>query len=353
MKHIIYIFLVITFLGCSILSSSDQATSENKFDDRGYFRIMFYNTENLFDTYDDTLKNDEQFLPKGDKHWTYTKYLEKLKNIYKVIIGVGGWEPPEVVGLCELENRLVLEELLSKTPLQNIDYEIIHFESPDRRGIDVGMLYRKSKFQVIEKKPIPVVFPFDANKPTRDILYVKGITSKNDTLHLFVNHWPSRWGGQMETDGKRQYAASVVRKNVDSILNTNPKANIVIMGDFNDHANNKSLTDVLRANRKYDNISNNELYNLTYHLEESEGLGTHKYQGEWGVLDHLIVSGNILNHTTNPFSSLSGVHIYNKEFLLEKDNGAVGYKPFRTYVGFKFHGGFSDHLPVYLDLYRH
>lgn len=319
-------------------------------DARGYFRIMFYNTENFFDTFDDPEKSDEQFTPDGEKHWTSDKYRKKLMNICRVIVAVGGWEPPEVVGFCEVENLFCLEELVDKTPLSNLGYKIVHHESPDNRGIDVALLYRPEKFTVLNEYPIKVVFPFDANKPTRDILYVEGVTTRKDTLHIFVNHWPSRWGGEMETEDKRIHVATIVRHHADSILSLQPNANIIIMGDLNDHIDNQSVKEYLKANLSYDNINNKELYNLTARLQEEEGKGSHKYEGEWGILDHIIVSGALIGKKNTVYSEITDAQILDAAFLLERDEQNVGYRPFRTYIGFRFHGGYSDHLPVYLDI---
>ncbi len=173
------------------------------------YKIMFYNVENLFDTYDDSLINDEEFLPEGDRFWNNHKYYSKLNNIYKVIVAVGGWQPPAIIGLCEIENRTVLNDLVNNTPLVKFEYQIIHKESPDRRGIDVGLLYRKELFQPISYEAIPINFPNNPESKTRDILYVKGIAEKSDTLNIFINHWPSRWGGQLESEDRRLFVASV------------------------------------------------------------------------------------------------------------------------------------------------
>ncbi len=318
---------------------------------RGDLRFMFYNCENLFDTYDDSLKIDESFLPDREHYWTPSKYRKKLNNISKVITAVGQWELPEVIGVCEIENRKVLEDLIHKTALKKFRYRIIHKESPDRRGIDVGFLYRPDKFKPLSYKAIRVKFPFDANKPTRDILYVKGTDNFKDTLHIFINHWPSRWGGQTETDRKRKFAASVLKKEVDSLFSTDKNPNIVIMGDLNDYPTNNSVMKVLKAQTQYNNIKQESLYNLAWYLQEVKGKGSHKHKGEWGVLDQIIISGSLLNQKNKIHTSVDNAHVFEAPFLLEPDNNYTGLKPFRTYIGFKFHDGYSDHLPVYLDLF--
>lgn len=353
MRYITLFILSIILLvsACSTSKNTSQKEIENSFEEveRGYFRIMFYNAENLFDTFDDSLKTDEEFLPDGDKHWTKEKYYKKLSNVGKVITAVGGWEPPDVIGLCEIENRYVLDGLTKFSLLKNFKYRIIHEESPDQRGIDVGLLYLQDKFTPIYFRAIPIVFPDDSRK-TRDILYVKGKTTKNDTLHIFVNHWPSRWGGQVNSESKRVYVAGVLRNVVDSIFETNLNANIIITGDFNDEPEDISISENLKAIKEYDNIKNGELYNLSYYLQKTKGQGSHKYQGNWGMLDQFIVSGNLLTKNGRIYTSTDDVHVFNADFLLEKDEANMGSMPFRTYIGFKYNGGFSDHLPVFLDL---
>ncbi len=315
------------------------------------FRIMFYNVENLFDTEDDPKKKDEEFLPKGNRFWTKYKYWDKEKRIYKVITAVGGWEPPDIIGVCEIENRKVITDLVNNTPLVKFNYQIVHKESPDKRGIDVGFLYRKETFTLIDKKFLPINFPFSPNSKTRDILYAKGITNSKDTLHIFINHWPSRWGGQLESEPRRVFVASVLRHSIDSLINISKKTNIIIAGDFNDEPNNNSIVKILQASSKVNNIQNDKLYNLSGYIQENKNAASHKYQGVWGMLDQFIVSGYLLNQTNSITTGINDVHIFKANFLMEKDEAYYGFKPKRTFVGFKYNDGFSDHLPVYLDLF--
>ncbi len=315
------------------------------------FRIMFYNVENYFDTEDDTTKRDHEFLPEGTRRWTSYRFYDKRNKIAKVIAAVGEWEFPAIVGICEIENRSVLKTLVKYSPLKKANYRIIHKESPDKRGIDVGLLYLKEKFKPYNYRAIEIQFPFNLDRKTRDILYVGGITSTKDTLHVFVNHWPSRWGGQLESEPSRLYVASVLRGAVDSLFAINKNANIVIMGDLNDYPDNKSLTDVLDAKGNYDTIVPNELYNLSVYLQENQDIGTHKHGTIWGVLDQVIVSGAMLQPTAQLRTSPQDFHIYRNDFLLEQDEQNIGIKPFRTYSGFRYLGGYSDHLPIYLNLF--
>jgi hypothetical protein len=185
-KMIVYRLHIIIGLALTLLITTQVNCQQ------AHFRVMFYNVENLFDTFDDTLTRDEEFLPEGDRHWNSNKFYKKLNNIYKVILNVGEWNPPAIVGLCEIENRFVLNQLVYETPLKKFDYKVIHFDSPDRRGIDVGLLYRKDAFRKDTAYVFPINFPFNSNSKTRDILYVKGSFGDLDTVHIFINHWPSR-----------------------------------------------------------------------------------------------------------------------------------------------------------------
>lgn len=314
------------------------------------YKVMFYNVENLFDTYNDSLTNDEEFLPEGDRFWNNYKYYTKLNQVYKVIIAIGEWNPPAIIGLCEIENRKVLNDLVNNTPLVKFDYKIIHKESPDWRGIDVGLLYRKELFKPLIQHFIPINFPDNPSSKTRDILYVQGIANKTDTLHVFVNHWPSRWGGQLESEERRLYVASVLKTKIDSIFKSNSNSNIIITGDFNDYPENKSLKEVLDGKLEFDQISSNKLYNISHQLAKTSNIGSHKYQGEWGVLDQFIISGNLLSTDNKMYTQLTDVHIFTADFLLEPDESYFGYKPYRTFNGYKYNAGFSDHLPTYLIL---
>jgi len=329
-----------------------QAQQKNlKASQRGDLRIMFYNVENLFDTIDNPKTMDEDFLPQGGYRWNGWKLWKKLGNTCKIVTAVGGWDAPEIVGFCEVECRSVLDMLVQKTNLKRFNYQVVHKESPDPRGIDVALMYRKDKIIPITYEAINVSFLNDSAKTTRDILYFMGKTLNGDTINIFVNHWPSRRGGQMESEQFRVRVAEVVKEKVDQIFKLNSSANIILIGDFNDYPDNYSLIKTLEAKIHYDTIENSKLYNLSYYLHEKTGLGTHKHMTEWGILDQIIVSGNLLNTKTSLRTSLDDAHIYKEEFLLMPDKTNLGYKPFRTYEGMKYLGGYSDHLPVYLDLY--
>lgn len=336
-----------TFTTLLILFYSLSAYTQNPDE----FKVLFYNVENLFDPYDDSLKNDEEFLPDGDRYWTKNKYYDKLNKIYKVITAVGQWNMPAIIGLSEIENKKVLNHLVQNTPLVKFEYQIIHKESPDKRGIDVGMLFRPELFRPINTDFMEVIFPDNPNSKTRDILYVKGVANELDTLHVFINHWPSRWGGQLETEDKRMFVASLLKSKIDSILHANINSNIIITGDFNDYPNNKSLKKVLAAStEELNSVKKDQLYNLSAHIMKTKKFGSHKYQGEWGVLDQFIVSGNLLDIDSKVNTSVNNTYIFQADFLLEQDEAYFGYKPYRTFIGYRYNGGFSDHLPTYLVL---
>ena len=307
---------------------------------------MFYNVENLFDIYDDSLTNDNEFLPYSVRNWTYERFKEKINNIYKIIIATGGWKPPEIIGLCEIENKYVLNELVNNTPFSKFRYKIIHGNSPDTRGIDVAMLYNEKSFKVLNKCFININFIDDPTIKTRQILYVKGTINKSDTLHIFINHWPSRRGGQLQSEYKRVYVANVLKTKTDSILEKQSKAKIIIMGDFNDNPTDKSLQ-ILSLKNTNDSIYSNQLYNLSNELYNN-GKGSYKYQGEWLLYDQFIVSESLIKSQQKIYCK--NMYIVEYDLLLEEDKKYFGLKPKRTYLGYKYNGGFSDHLTVYVDI---
>jgi endonuclease/exonuclease/phosphatase family metal-dependent hydrolase len=348
--------LTLLFVSFGLISGNIFAQSEGlpqqlkvKIEHERLIRIMFYNAENLFDTEDDTLKIDEEFLPDEIRNWSKFRYFQKQSQLSKVITAVGGWNPPELVGLCEIENRNVLNYLTRQSPLYVFGYQIIHQESPDARGIDVALLYQPKSFRPVYTEFIAVDYPLNKRK-TRDILYAQGILPNHDTLHVFVNHWPSRYGGQLESEENRIYVAELLKQKTDSILDNNPKALIVIMGDFNDEPDNTSLLKILKALPDYDSVLTKQLINLSYNLRYTKNQGSHKYQGQWTLLDQVIVSGGLLNKSRETYTTPDKLTIFSAPFLLEPDEAYLGDKPYRTYMGFKYNGGFSDHLPVFIDL---
>jgi endonuclease/exonuclease/phosphatase family metal-dependent hydrolase len=322
-------------------------------DTRSDIRIMFYNTENTFDTYNDSLKNDEEFLPTSERRWTTTRYYDKLNSLFKTIAAVGEISPPDIICLAEIENKRVLRDLLGKTPLEKYPFQIVHFDSPDQRGIDVAILFRSDKFNILSSKYIRIKFAQSNSTGTRDILYAKLNTLKGESFHIFVNHWPSRRGGKSQSEGKRIFVASQLKKQVDSIFIADPHSKIIITGDFNDEPTDKSLSQTLKALVPLKEFQDNALYNLSgLKLAECK-CGTYRYKTDWNMLDQFIVSGSLLNSKSGLNTCTGCIEIADFEFLLKEEKKYGGKKPFPTYRGPQYQGGYSDHLPIFLDLYYH
>ncbi|MBP1638078.1 MAG: Endonuclease/exonuclease/phosphatase [Bacteroidetes bacterium] len=260
-----------------------------------------------------------------------------------------GWDAPALVALCEIETEKCMRDLTQYSPLKNLGYKYLHHESPDARGVDVALMYQPDMFKPIHDEAIRINFPTNDYK-TRDILFASGILPNNDTLHVFVCHFPSRLGGELESEDRRVFVASTLRAKVDSLFQATSNPNIVIMGDFNDYPSNSSITDVLKARSLTETISNKGLYNLAFGVQE-KGKGSHKFEGEWGMLDQIIVSGNLLDPHNKLFTAQDEIHVFKADFLLEDDDAFLGKKPKRTYIGMKYQGGFADHLPVFVDLW--
>lgn len=309
-------------------------------------RIVFYNTENLFDTRNDPSTADDEFTPRGSKHWTRARYIDKLRKTADVIEKAGEGEWPVFVGLAEVENRAVLDDLSQKTILARANYGIVHQDSPDRRGIDVALLYRKDYFELLTSDFFTLSFPEDTTIRTRDILYASGRLGK-DTLHFFVCHFPSMIGGEKQSEWRRIRAASVLRAKADSLFRLNIQAAVVIMGDMNGTANTKAQK-VLKTKNPDKQITDGELYNTGFYLLKKEE-GSYRYRGRWQTIDHIIVSSSLLNGRCS-WQAGRHVSVFSAPFLLEEDKTYFGYKPFPTYRGPRYTGGYSDHLPLYLDL---
>ena len=312
--------------------------------------FMWYNVENLFDPFHDTLKLDLEFTVEGARHWTWKKMEKKIDGICKVIVASGKFEPPMIVGMCEVENGLVLGQLVYKSPLSKFEYRIVHAESPDFRGIDVALLYRSKRLWLKSSRFIRS-YEFDEH-PSRDILYAKFLVDGTDSLHVFLNHWPSKFGGEFETEQARYYAATVLSLAVDSVLARDSMANIVVMGDFNDEPSNSDVKRILKSRSHLEPMNpGNNLVNLSS-LLYANGMGSHKFQGRWAVIDQVMVSEALLSEYNALQVSLNSCKVFAPPFLLEPDDRYTGLRPFRTFIGFKYHGGFSDHLPVLFSLKR-
>ena len=310
------------------------------------FKVAFYNVENLFDTKNDEGIRDGDFTPEGNIVWDQEKYNKKLNDIARVISTIDSVNLPVIIGLAEVENLGVLQDLTTKTRLKDGNYDIVHFESPDERGIDVALLYRRGLFTPLHARPYPLTFDFDKDDKTRDMLYVKGIAGKDDTLHIMVNHWPSRSGGKEKSDPKRMAAAKSVRGVADSIFRFNPHANIIIMGDLNDNPTDDNVYKTLNAKRVNGSTEGQTLYNLAIRKFEN-GEGT-LYWRSWDLFDQIIVSGNILNGNSNYELRSKDIEILKKDWMLyeRRDGKKV---PNRTAGRSDYYGGYSDHLPVFIE----
>lgn len=317
-------------------------------------RVMFYNFENLFDPENDSLTNDEEFTPGGARYYTKTKMYQKINNIARVVLALGEGNLPAIVGACEIENRNVLDKLVRYSPLRNFHYGVVHYESPDPRGIDVGLLYRRDLFIPLYSRPIPVTFDSAGLQRTRDILYVKGTLPGGDTLHCFVNHWPSRYGGVQATIIRRRQAARVLKRVTDSICAARPGAMFVVMGDLNDDPDDPSVRDDLQARflKEISTMAACDYVNLMWECMKPGAEGTLKHQNHWNVFDQLMVPAVMVNGESRWQVKEAAAKAFRGDFLFEPDETWGGRKLFRTYVGFKYTGGYSDHLPVYLDLIR-
>ncbi len=287
--------------------------------------IAFWNVENYFDNHDDPGKDDQDFTPEGNYHWTMARYHDKRNKIYKMIAAMGY---PAVVGLAEVENDAVLEELCMGTPLRGKGYEAVHYESPDKRGIDCALLFRNDCFRVLESKPLPVS---DSAHHffTRDILLVVGILDGTDTCCFLVNHWPSKAGG-MKANRRRKAVAQQLRATMDSLMAAHPGALVLAMGDFNASPDEAVIRKEMGFSRTGRNAEG--VYNLMTELPKGEG--TYKYQGAWSYIDQMMASRKL------------SVEVFRPEFMLVEDTRYMGNKPFRTYVGIRYQGGYSDHLPI-------
>lgn len=315
--------------------------------------VAFYNSENLFDSEDDPTIDDAEYLPTSELKWDATRYQAKLVALGRVIDTLGSAAGPDILGVCEIENKRVLQDLAASALLAPKGYEIVHRNSPDRRGIDVGMLYKKGSFLPFRNRWFRVADPADTAFRTRDVLLVSGTIGtgkKQDTLHVFVNHWPSRRGGPEASAVKRALAAAVVRQATDSILARNSKAKILAMGDLNDEPTDPSLTDVLKAGPKPTTAwPAGFLWNTMWDLKATKK-GSHYYRGEFSMLDQIIVSEGLAMGKGLRVKDAGG-NIYNPTWVAQQEEKYKG-APFRTYIGKKYTGGFSDHFSVFITLER-
>ena len=291
-----------------------------------WLTLVELNCENLFDCHHDSLKQDTEWLPASVRKWTPDRYWRKVNNIGQEIISCTSDALPDLVALVEVENDSVLRDLTHRSLLRNAGYEFLMTQSPDLRGIDVALLYQPFSFRPVCYDYLDVQ-PLKDMRPTRDILYVQGETMNADTLHLFVVHAPSRYGGERQTRPNRHV---VMQRIVDAIRLLPPEAKVIVVGDFNDYADSPSLQF----------LEHQALHNVTRHAVGTHGAkGTYRYEGQWQSIDHVLVSAALRD-------SVAHAYVNDAPFLLEEDNKYGGVKPFRTYNGYRYQRGFSDHLPL-------
>ena len=330
----LFLFLIVCILFPVTLCSQHSMT------------VMFCNAENLFDPEDDPLKDDDAYTPDGDYHWTRSRYWNKLDAISKVIVAADEEQLPALVGLCEVENDNVLNDLTARSALKNAGYRYVMTDSPDRRGIDVALLYRRSFFRLLEYESLRVNLKQLGGGATRDILHATGVLENLDTLDIYVCHWPSRLSGTEQTEPFRMCAASIVRESVDSIFRVRRKPYVIIMGDLNEGTDDPSVRVGLKAHpySRGSNLNDRELVTLMDPFEE----GSYKYEGLWDKYDQFIVSASFLNGLG--CTEMLDAGIMRLSFLLADDDNYGGVKPFRTYNGRRYQGGYSDHLPVKMNI---
>jgi predicted extracellular nuclease len=327
-------------------SQQDLPASKNS------LTVMFYNVENLFDTLNDSLTADEEFLPQSPKKWNSEKYNKKISDLARVISSVSGKELPSLIGLAEVENKMVLEDLISSQKLRKGKYGIVHFNSRDERGIDAALLYNSEMIELLDSKAIPVSFGKDSKDLTRDILFVRCRIKGDRIINVFVNHWPSRSPNQEDSEMKRVMAALTLRREVDNILNVDNEAAILIMGDFNDEPTNKSVFQILNATNKRKNAHYRDLYNLMFDSHNINGEGSITYRDAWQMFDQIIVSQSLLSKEAGCHVAPGDGKIFKGAEVMVKDPVSGAQVINRTYGGDKYLGGVSDHLPVYTILIK-
>lgn len=344
-------FFLSLFLTFSLIPLSLEGQEKREFN---VLTVAFYNLENLYDIYDDPLTFDDERTPKGKERWTETSYREKIKNMAFAISKIGfqhTQSAPAVIGVCEIENLDVLEDLISEPTLAPYDYGIIHFDSPDLRGVDVALLYKKNLF-IPQNFVAHELVLYDVKTPekrtyTRDQLVVTGLL-EGEQVHVIVNHWPSRSGGEKVSSYKREKAALLNKRIIDSLQRVNPYAKIISMGDFNDDPFNKSIKKVLGAKAEKKDVHIKEIYNPMAGLSK-KGIGSLAYRDNWNLFDQIMVSKPLLEE--NSGYSFFRAAIFNEQFLVTPTGQYKGY-PFRSFGEGGFTGGYSDHFPVYVLLVK-
>ena len=315
--------------------------------------VAFYNCENFYDTINNPAVNDDEFTPSGPRNYNSKIYLNKVEKLATVISQIGtdlNPDGPALLGVSEIENDTVLNDLIHHPLLKKRNYKIVHYDSKDARGVDVALIYNPKYFTPEESKPLFVALPGGSKKAyfTRDILWVKG-NFDGETIHILVNHWPSRLGGEEKSDPSRIAAAAVCKVQMAKVAETEPNAKFVIMGDLNDDPTSPSITKVLGAKAKPENVLPGGIYNPWIDMYK-KGIGTLAYQDAWGLFDQIMITYPWLTKAQQGFFFYKQF-IFNKEFLVENTGRFKGY-PMRTWDGLSYRGGYSDHFPTYLVMLK-
>jgi len=312
------------------------------------FLVVSYNVENLFDTINSPHFDDDEFTPTGTKKWTHERYEKKLSDLARVIGSIPGNELPAIIGLAEIENRRVLEDLSAQKVLHEGKYKIVHEDGVDPRGIECALLYRPEKFKYTSHTYVPIEDTVDPEYLYRGILHVAGRGPDGSSLHIFMNHWKSRSGGVELTERQRMLSATILRKQLDLLTATEAEFKVILMGDFNDEPTNRSIINGLAAMNKRMNNSQGDLFNLHYDLHNIQGKGTYSYRGKWNMLDQIMVSYELLNQEEGLSCTYDSGNIFWKDWMMY-DSERYGSKlPSSTYGGPEYYGGPADHLPIYV-----
>jgi len=310
--------------------------------------IAHYNVENLFDTIDDPKTDDQDFLPSGSYQWTHERYEQKIKQLGKVVRDMNQSKGPDILGLCEVENETVVDALTKELSKQTKRaYSYVHFNSPDGRGIDVAMIFDQKIYKVKNSRSVFVPMPGDSSRPTRDILVVSGRLPNKEMLHVLVNHWPSRRSGQDVSEIARKGAAVVAKRSVDSLHARFPGSTVLVMGDFNDTPADKAPLEVLGA--VWPATASATLANPFLALQNDSTQGSYRYRNNWQFIDHISMSPGVLQTSAKLRYVAGSAAAVLQPYQLEQDGRFKG-NPFRTYAGSRYLGGYSDHLPVKIEL---
>lgn len=314
--------------------------------------IAFYNLENFYDTIDDPNFSDEEFTPTGPYKWNTAKFQTKLDHFSQVISQVGEEYTkggPVLLGVCEVENDQVLDNIINTPALKNSGYQYVHYDSRYYRGVDVALIYRSQYFKVTASRAVPLIKWDDSTFTTRDQLVVTGLFD-GEPLTVIVNHWPSRRGGAERSAPMRAAAGDLCRALVDSVRKANPAMKVIVMGDLNDDPTDVSINEHLKAVGDKDKAKNDDLYNPMYKMFKKDGIGSLAYADRWNLFDQIILSGNLLGDDKSTYKFLQA-KVFNKNFLKQKEGSFGGY-PLRTYVGTNYVGGYSDHFPAYIFIVK-